>query len=64
MRLTLIAELKIPIMRLALGEFSSESDKLILFFGVYSPYFVSLFYMRPRLLQKVRLDPRAVKKTL
>jgi hypothetical protein len=57
MMLTLIAELKIPIMRLALGELSSESDEFVLFFGAYSLYFVSLFYMRPRLLQKVCLDP-------
>jgi hypothetical protein len=57
MMLTLIAELKIPIMRLAFGELSSESDDFVLLFGVYSPYFISLFYMRPRLLQKVRLDP-------
>jgi hypothetical protein len=50
MILTLVAELEIPIMSLAFGELSSESDKFFLLFGVYSPYFVSLFYMRPRLL--------------
>jgi hypothetical protein len=54
---TLVAELKVSIVRLALGKLSSESDELFLLFGVYSPYFIGLFYMRPSFLQKGCFDP-------
>jgi hypothetical protein len=50
MILTLVAELQIPIVCLTLGKLFSKLDEFFMLFSMYSPYIVSLFYMRPRLL--------------